>query len=184
MATPARSKTRLKAVAASTVPQTREAVADLIAGIGIDSRELTLIEVEMNDALTRIKESFEARAEPIRRRIEQAQTDVQSWCEAHRDALTANGKSKTHQFASGEVSWRTRPPSVRITGEEAVLFTLRNLGLSRFIRVREEISRDAILNEPSAVAGVPGIRISQLEDFIVTPFEVCLLYTSPSPRDS
>ncbi|HNC51224.1 MAG TPA: host-nuclease inhibitor Gam family protein [Accumulibacter sp.] len=165
-------RTRFKTVAAPTVPQTREEVAELIAGIGIDNRELTMMEVEMNNALARIKEDYEQRAEPARRRIEAAQRGVQAFCEANRQELTANGKVKTHQFTTGEVQWRTRPPSVRITGEESVMFSLRALGLLRFLRVKEEINREAILNEPSAVAGVPGIRISQIEDFVVTPFEV------------
>ena len=167
-------RARYKSVAPQ-VPQTREAVTDLISGIGIDSRELTLLECEMNETITRIKESYEQRAEPIRQRIDAAQRGVQGWCDAHRAELTHDGRSKTYSFASGDVCWRTRPPSVRITGEEPVKDSLRRLGLSRFIRVREEISREAILNEPSAVAHVPGIRISQLEDFVITPFEIELI---------
>ena len=167
-----KSKTRLKSVAAPIVPQTRDDVAELIAGIGIDSREIILLEVEMNNTLARLKEEFEQRAEPARRRIEEAQRGVQAFCEANRLDLTANGKVKTHAFTTGEVQWRTRPPSVRITGEDAVMFSLRSLWLSRFIRLKEEINREAILNEPTAVVGVPGIRISQIEDFVVTPFEV------------
>ena len=166
-----KSKTRLKSVAAPIVPQTRDDVAELIAGIGTDSRAI-LLEVEMNNTLARLKEEFEQRAEPARRRIEEAQRGVQAFCEANRLDLTANGKVKTHAFTTGEVQWRTRPPSVRITGEDAVMFSLRSLWLSRFIRLKEEINREAILNEPTAVVGVPGIRISQIEDFVVTPFEV------------
>lgn len=166
------SKTRIKAAAAPSVPQTREEVIELIAQIGIDSREMTTIAVKMNEAMARTKEEFEQRAEPARRRVEAAQKGVQAWCEANRPELTAQGKVKTHQFTTGEVQWRTRPPSVRITGEEAVMFTLRALKLTRFIRTKEEINKEAILNEPKAVAGVPGIRISQTEDFVVVPFEV------------
>jgi phage host-nuclease inhibitor protein Gam len=170
-----KSKTRLKTIAAPIVPQTREEVADLIAGIGVDSREITLLEVEMNATMARLKEKYEQMAEPARRRIEAAQLGVQAFCEANRVDLTANGKVKTHAFTTGEVGWRTRPPSVRITGEDAVMFSLRSMGLQRFIRIKEEINREAILNEPSAVVGVQGIRISQLEDFVVTPFEVDLV---------
>ena len=54
---------------------------------------------------------------------------------------------------------------------KAVLDQLRKLGLKRFIREREEVNKEAILNEPEAVAHVAGITISQGEDFIVTPFE-------------
>lgn len=167
-----KSKTRIKTTAAPTVPQTREAVARLIAEIGIDSREIELINLEMNAEMALVKEAFERRAEPVRRRIEAAQSGVQAWCESNRLELTANNKVKTHVFTTGEVAWRTRPPSVHITGAEAVMHCLRGLGLGRFIRMKEEINKDAILNEPSAVVGLPGIRISQLEDFVVVPFEV------------
>jgi len=61
---------------------------------------------------------------------------------------------------------------VRVTGVDAVLDFLRRLGLDRFIRRKEEINREAILNEPEAVACIPGITISQAEDFVVSPFEV------------
>lgn len=166
------NKTRLKSVAAPTVPQSRDQVAELIARIGSDSRALKVLESEMNDALAAIKEQYEQRAEPTRQSIDSAQRGVQAWCEANRTELTVAGKVKTHAFTTGEVAWRTRPPSVRITGEEAVMFSLRTLGLFRFIRTKEEINREAILNEPKAVAGVPGIKISQIEDFVVTPFEV------------
>lgn len=172
MPTTPRNKTRLKAVAAPTVPQTRDQVAELIARIGTDSRTLKVLEVEMNEALAAIKEQYEQRAEPTRQSVDGALRGVQAWCEANRLELTVAGKVKTHAFTTGEVAWRTRPPSVRITGEDAVMFSLRSLGLSRFIRLKEEINREAILNEPTAVVGVPGIRISQIEDFVVTPFEV------------
>jgi phage host-nuclease inhibitor protein Gam len=60
---------------------------------------------------------------------------------------------------------------VRVTGAEAVLDVLRKLGLARFIREKEEVNKEAILNEPEAVSHVPGISISQGEDFVVVPFE-------------
>jgi phage host-nuclease inhibitor protein Gam len=171
MPTP-RNKTRLKAVAAPTVPQTRDQVAELIARIGSDNRALQVIEAEMNDALANVKAQYELLSEPIRQNSKAAFSGVQAWCEANRAELTVFGKVKTHSFSSGDVAWRTRPPSVRITGEDAVLFSLRSLGLMQFIRTKEEINREAILNEPEKVVGVPGIKISQIEDFVVTPFEV------------
>ncbi|EJD2026425.1 host-nuclease inhibitor Gam family protein, partial [Escherichia coli] len=49
---------------------------------------------------------------------------------------------------------------------------LRRLGLERFIRVKEEINKDAILNEKEAVKNIPGITIkSDIEDFSIIPFE-------------
>ena len=164
--------TRLKKAAAAVfVPQNREQVAEAIRELGVLQRELTRIGADMNDELAAVKESYEAEAEPRRLRVEALQQGVQTWAEANRDAITQNGKVKTAAFTTGEVSWRIRPPSVAIKGVEAVLNSLRRLGLTRFIREKAEVNKEAILNEPAAVAKVPGITINQGEDFVVTPFE-------------
>lgn len=165
-------KTRLKTNAAAVdVPQNREMVAVAIANIGALSRQLVRTEADMNDELAKVKKAWEESAEPLRVQIAALNQGVQTWAEANRDSLTQNGKVKTCALTTGEIAWRMRPPSVRVTGAEAVLDTLRRLGLKRFIREKEEVNKDAILNEPEAVAHVPGIAISRGEDFVVTPFE-------------
>ena len=93
-------------------------------------------------------------------------------CEANRAELTNNGKSKSANLVTGEVQWRNRPPSVGIRGTDSVIETLLRLGLERFIRRKEEINKEAILNEPSAVSGVAGITVKTgIEDFAIVPFE-------------
>lgn len=160
-----------KAASAVFVPQNREQVAEAIRELGVLQRELTRIGADMNDELAAVKEDYEIQAEPRRLRVEALTTGVQTWSEANRDAITQAGKVKTAVFTTGEVAWRIRPPSVRITGQDAVLDLLRRFGLKRFIREKEEVNKEAILNEPEAVQNVAGIAISQGEDFVVTPFE-------------
>lgn len=168
----ATKKTRIKTKAAAVnVPQSREMAAQAIAEIGVANRELARITADMNDALAKVKERYEQQAEPLRLQSEALTLGVQTWAEANRDSLTQNGKVKTAALTTGEIAWRLRPPSVRVTGSEAVLDVLRRLGLGRFIRTKDEINKDAILNEPEAVSHVPGIAISQGEDFVVVPFE-------------
>lgn len=168
-------KTRLKKPATPrTVPQSRDQVADAIAALGQLDRDLKRIGADMNDELAAVKARFEAAAEPLRKNMEDLTAGVQVWCEAHRETLTQGGKVKTATFTTGEVAWRTRPPSVTVRGAEAVLAALRKLGLKRFIREKAEVNKEAILNEPQAIAAVPGISISQGEDFAVTPFELPL----------
>lgn len=165
-------KTRLKTPAvAVTVPQSRDSAAQSVAEIGRLNRDLARLAADMNDELATVKARHEETAEPIRLKIEALTTGVQTWAEANRDALTQHGKVKTAALTTGEIAWRLRPPSVRVTGAEAVLDELRRLGLKRFIREKEEVNKEAILNEPEAVAHVPGISISQGEDFVVVPFE-------------
>lgn len=170
---------RLKKTAAAIfIPQNREQTAEAIREIGEIQRNLTRIAADMNDEIAEVKQRFETEAEPLRIRIESLQQGVQTWSEANRDAITQNGKVKTAIFTTGEVSWRMRPPSVTVRGAEAVLDQLRKLRLSRFIREKEEVNKEAILNEPEAVAHVAGICISQGEDFVVSPFETELAEAS------
>lgn len=156
------------------VPQDRDEASSAVAQIGEASREIARIEADMNDQMARIKEQFETLAAPHRERVAVLTKAVQTWAEAHREELTDHGKRKTHDLPAGQILWRMRPPSVRINGVDAVLDLLRRLGLDRFIRRKEEVNRDAILAEPAAVSHVPGIAISQAEDFVVVPFETSL----------
>ena len=100
---------------------------------------------------------------------------MQLWAEAHRESLTAGGKSKTVQLPAGEIAWRQRPPSVRIRDAAGVLVALAAAGLSRFVRVKQEIDKEAMLREPAVASAVPGVSIGSAgEEFVVTPHEVTL----------
>lgn len=170
MASPA-SKTRIKAAAVAVpVPRDRDEVSRAIAEIGIEQRHRARIETCMNDELAEIKERWEKKAEPHGERIAQLAAGVQVWCEAHRAELL-KGEAKTAGFPAGEVQWRVRPPRCAVRGAEAVIEALKRLGLGRFVRAKEEVNKEAILNEPAAVRGVAGIAIEQGEDFVIKPFE-------------
>ncbi len=58
-------------------------------------------------------------------------------------------------------------------GVDAVLTRLHIMGLNQFIRRKEEVNKEAILETPFAhpVRQVDGITIMQREEFIVAPFE-------------
>lgn len=165
-------KPRLKSPAvAVAVPQSREMAADAIAEIGRINRNLTRLEADMNDELALVKARHEKNAEPERLQLQALTQGVQTWAEANRAELTQGGKVKTAALTTGEVLWRNRPASVRVTGADSVIAELRRLRLRRFIRVKLEVNKEAILNEPDAVKDVAGISISKGEDFVVVPFE-------------
>jgi phage host-nuclease inhibitor protein Gam len=169
------TKPRAKALAAgASIPQSRAQVIDAIAEIGRRQRERGRIEANMNDEMAALKERFETEAEPHALAIEALRHGVQIWCEAHRDELTQGGKVKTAAFASGEVRWRVTPPKVKITGLEAVMDALRRAGLATFLREKVEISKEAILADPDAVKSIAGIKIEQVEEFVIEPFEAAL----------
>ncbi|HBW4356428.1 MULTISPECIES: host-nuclease inhibitor Gam family protein [Klebsiella] len=168
----AKAKKRLKATAALYVAQTKEEVIAGIKQLGDIQRELTRVETEMNDSIAEITASHSPAIEGLKAKMEELQNGIQTWCEAHRDELTNNGKVKFANLTTGEVQWRNRPPSVNIRGADAVIDFLKRLGLKRFIRTKEELNKEAMLNEKDAVKNIPGITIkTDIEDFSIIPFE-------------
>ncbi len=163
--------TRIKTAAAAVAFQNREEVNEAIAQIGAAQRERDRIATAMNEELAAVRARYELEAAPHASVIEQFRQGIHIWAEANRIELTREGKTKTVKLASGEISWRTRPPKVRITGEGIVAEALKRLGLERFLRTKVEIDKNAILADPDAVAGVKGIALSQGEDFVIRPFE-------------
>lgn len=165
---------KLKVPAAQGVLQSRQQVVDAIAAIGRHVRERTKIEAAMNDELAETRGQFEGLAEPHSMRIKELSAGVEAWCAAHRDELTDGGKTKTASLPTGEVKWRTTPPSVTVKGAEAVLALLQERQLVRFIRTKQEVNKEAVLNEPDVATAVPGISITQREEFVIEPFETAL----------
>jgi phage host-nuclease inhibitor protein Gam len=165
-------KTRIKQSALTAVPQSHDDCAADINAIGRLIREITVTQAAMNDEIAAVTDRYTAVFTPLQEQVKALTAGVQSYCEANRDELTLNGKTKTGTFVTGTVQWRAKPPSVAVRGVESVIEALKQFGLTRFIRVKEELNKDAILNEPTVVAGVAGLSIkSGIEDFVIQPFE-------------
>lgn len=167
--------TRIKSTSTVQACQSKADAMRDIKAIGDLQRELGRIEADINDQIADITKKAAPRIEQLRERLTELQAGVQTWCEANRVEIC--GKGKSANLITGEVSWRMRPPSVSVprAGDklDEAINRLRGLGLLRFIRVKEEINKEAILAEPAEVAGVKGIKVvSGVEDFVITPFEV------------
>lgn len=155
------------------VPSDKDACAADINRIGTVSRQIAVLQAAMNDEIAAITDRYTGQFTPLQDQLKKLQQGVQIFCEANRDELTQGGKSKSASFLTGIVQWRQRPPSVQARGIDAVIEALKQFGLDRFIRTKEEINKEAILNEPTAVAGIAGITIkSGVEDFVIQPFEI------------
>lgn len=166
------AKAKLKSKAQIYVPQSKDEAAKDVRKIGDLLRLKTRKEADMNDKLAAITQQYQPDFEVLQEQIDILQEGVQAYCEAHRDELTNGGKTKSANLITGEVMWRQKPPSVRVTKAEAVIEMLKRLGLGKFIRTKEEINKDAILNEPDEVRGVAGISVvTGEEQFEINPFE-------------
>lgn len=166
------TKNRLKSAAQVYAPQSRDDVAGDIRKLGDLQREKSRLQADMNDAIAEITARYQPQLDDAQGRIDTLQQGVQTWCEANRDTLTDGGKVKTANLVTGEVQWRTRPPSVSVRGADSVIDTLERMGLAKFVRAKKEVNKEAILNEPDEVRGIAGITVvSGVEDFSIIPFE-------------
>jgi phage host-nuclease inhibitor protein Gam len=159
---------RIKSKAAQAANTTTEAEV-MVARIGEVQRQISRLEHDMNDRLNPIKQQFEDAAKPLKAELSTLQQAVQMWAEANKSELLAS-KIKTAKLSTGEVGWRTSTPSVRITGLNVVIERLKQLGLAKFLRTKEEVNKEAILAAPTEVEHVKGIAIVQSEMFWIKPF--------------
>jgi phage host-nuclease inhibitor protein Gam len=165
---------RIKAPAETVAaPQTRAEAERMLARLGELQRDVALIEAAATEAVTARKAEAEAEAKPLAEEAERLRRGLQLWAEANRQTLTDGGRTKTVTLATGEIAWRLRPPSVRLKDVPRVVEALLQLGLARFLRVKHEVNKEAMLAEPAVATTVPGVSISsEGEEFIVTPLAV------------
>ena len=163
--------TKLKTPARSRVCESLEMTQAAIREIGDIQRTLSGISATANDEIAVITERAAQLGNPLRERLAALQEAVQIWCEANRSQICGAGKSAN--LITGEVSWRINPPSVRLTGEAKVIERLQAAGLHDFVRTKESVNKEAVLERPLEVKHITGIKvISGVEVFAIEPFEV------------
>jgi phage host-nuclease inhibitor protein Gam len=164
------SKTKTKAKGAMLT--TYVEVAEAIYAIGDYERQIAKLDIGFKEAHAQIKKMHEEQSQPIAALRDLAIAGVVTYCEAHRLELTDNGKTKTASFTSGKVSWRHRPPSCKLPKDQSsILEWLKRMDLKQFIRVTEEVSKEALLADAAFAKTIPLVKIgSEGEDIIVEPF--------------
>lgn len=164
---------RTKIAAMVAVPQSRDEVVKQIGRIGYLQGQIAVVKAQHDERVRSIGEQLEEAITPLSDELKSLEAGVQAYCEANRNDLTNGGKVKFHDFGTGRVNWRLRPPSVGLRKVEAVLESCKTLGLVAFIRTKEEINKDAMLADPEKAATIAGVTIkSEGEDFVIEPVEL------------
>jgi phage host-nuclease inhibitor protein Gam len=152
------------------IPQTIEHASELLGELGEKQREAKAVADETDAEVTRIKEASEAKLLRLQHEIAKIFIMLRSFANVRRHELTDGGKKKTIELATGVLSWRMTPFKVGIEDEEAVLAKIEELGLDQFLRHPPAvIDRDALKKDLTAAGNIPGITITQVEEFRVKP---------------
>jgi phage host-nuclease inhibitor protein Gam len=142
-----------------------------VAEIAAVDRRLAALEAKLSRTLERAQAVAAGTAAPLQARRRTLEEGLETYCEAERPALTQNGRTKTVHFPAGDAGWKKTPDRVVVDGALDVLAArFEALGLQRFLRVRSEPDKAAMLREAAIAGAVEGVRIvSGGESFFVRP---------------
>jgi len=159
---------------AKKIPKSEEEASESIGEIGKHQRELTQIETDLNDRIEKIKARAEEYISSHQEAIEELVAGIFIFAERHRDKLTEEGKKKTVHFSTGDILWRMMPLAVSVGSKNVkkVIELCKSSGLKRFIRVKEELDKEAMLREREIAEKIWGVNIGQKEQFVIKPAEV------------
>jgi phage host-nuclease inhibitor protein Gam len=171
-----RAKTAARRFAAKEpVAKTREEAAAQMRIMGDMRRELTVLETEMEEKISDIRQSYEKRALPHLEKYKGLEESLTIFAEAHRDELTDGGKRQSADLGSGALTWRKLPPKVSLRKLDDVIaaihhFAENDADFAAFLRTTEEVNKEAMLANPEKAATLPGVSIgSEGETIKVEP---------------
>lgn len=141
-----------------------------IKSIGDNERKINKLNDKMNEELAKVAAKYAERITPLQAMNDELHQVVAMWCQAHKDELLTDG-GKTADLITGEVAWRAGKMSVVGKATPELIDRLERFGLHRFIRVKKELDKTAILKEPNAIADIEGVGIKVGdEELIISPF--------------
>lgn len=142
------------------------------------SSELKALEAKVELAVQKVRDRHKLQIEKLRLEKDNSFDKLKAFAEEHRADLFT--KRKSLDWVHGVFGFRTGTPKVtkptRITWPK-VLNILKEEALTRFIRSKEEINKDAILESRedetimAQLKELAGIEVTQTETFFVEPKE-------------
>lgn len=122
--------------------------------IGLLQRELESIDSEAHKLIAEIKEDAAKKGEPIRKRITDDSALLGAYAEYNRGELFKD--KKTIQLSFGSFGYRK---STSISVKKTTLELLKKLKLDKYIRVKEEVDKEAMANlDDDTLAQVDSVR--------------------------
>lgn len=172
---------RKKAVAVK-VPATIAEADELIAAYGEHERALAAIATHLEEDSAKLKATAELSAGTHKRAMDELFARIQGYADAHRGELTGDGKTKRAERPAGIIGWRIDPPSVKLQPKATIkgviawlLQSRRTLRFRKFLRVKYELDKEAMLKDEATAETVPGISIMRdVEQFYIEPTQLTL----------
>jgi phage host-nuclease inhibitor protein Gam len=149
------------------VPETLAEANNLMLRLGEYERELEATALTLEAAIAGAKEAANQIAGPIEAAHAATVKALEAYANRERKSLLP-GTKKSVVLPGGEFGWRTTPGKVTISkvAAESIVDNLKQLGLTKYLRVTTEVDREALLKDRPILSGV---RYMQSDKFYVKP---------------
>ncbi len=140
---------------------------DAMFRIGKLRRSTQALEAELQEKIAQLRKETDMLLSPILAELSKDTLSLRIYAEAHKTTLLL-GKKKTIVLSGGNFGWRFTPHKVVAGrgGDKKLLEELKALKYRKYIRVKEEIDKEALLKDRPTISGV---RYVQKEEFFVEP---------------
>lgn len=155
---------------------TRAKAEALLGEIALPTLERNHCTLDMDRELTTVREHFESPLTAIGKQLEEKTALLEGWAAANPEEFPKGRKSL--DMLHGVIGYRTGTPKLKALLRktwDAVLQTLKAFGLAQYVRVKEEVNKEAIIadsqagNVDEATLKKIGVTVSQEESFFVEP---------------
>lgn len=163
-----------KAAETIRVPANAEEASVMLAEIGRQQREILLQKAAVEEAVAGFRATAERVAADCTKRIADLQRGLEAWATVNRAVLTRNGRTKSIVLPSGTLSWEKGRLKLKLSGGkpgmEALIAAIREQGLTRFLREKVSLDRNAMLKERAVAATLPHVGFGgEAELFVAKP---------------
>ena len=157
-----RIKKTLTAIPASIAEASRFLVA-----MGEKQREINRINADLKEKVVELEADAKKKLEPLTISRDSLFIALFAFASPRKDELTVVTRST--KTSTGIFGWRWTTPFVRIeegANEVQIIELLKSMGLGEYVRVIEEIDREALLREKPFV---PGVSYLRRDEFFAKP---------------
>lgn len=155
------------------VPLDLEEAAKFVSLIAENQRAIAKAETRLNEDIEKLRGVAVAEVKTYGEKIQELLYGLFVYSENNREGLTDGDKIKSVKVPSGVFGWRMTPPSVQLANIKKVIAELKKLGLKQFLRYKEpDVNKEAMLENQKLAKTVPGVAITQYEEFFAKPSEV------------
>lgn len=144
--------------------------ADVLLGqLGTTQDEINNIEKELKEKIVALKAEAEKKLHPLTVARDGKINALFAFADPRKAQLTQEARSVA--LSSGVFGWRMTTPRVETEGsDEEIIALLKQTGNGEFIRILEEVDRQALLVKKPIIK---GISYAQDDEFFVVPKQRC-----------